>query len=145
MVLSFRSLFLSLAILVVVRACRKQTKLMLNYLLSGIIYHGNQSSTSSDLSPMSEQKSLPRRGRSRYHQHNNTTYTTNTTPRHRISTDILSSPLHHNPTDSAQQATLLLTSSPPRTASYLKKSNYSRMSNQFKPIQHRTIYTTTHQ
>ncbi|XP_037034782.1 Down syndrome cell adhesion molecule-like protein Dscam2 isoform X7 [Bradysia coprophila] len=30
-----------------------------------IIYHGNQSSTSSDLSPMSEQKSLPRRGRSR--------------------------------------------------------------------------------
>ncbi|XP_037907266.1 Down syndrome cell adhesion molecule-like protein Dscam2 isoform X13 [Hermetia illucens] len=30
-----------------------------------IIYHGTQSSTSSDLSPMSEQKSLPRRGRSR--------------------------------------------------------------------------------
>nr|NP_001286965.1 down syndrome cell adhesion molecule 2, isoform R [Drosophila melanogaster]AHN57990.1 down syndrome cell adhesion molecule 2, isoform R [Drosophila melanogaster] len=30
-----------------------------------IIYHGAQSSTSSDLSPMSEQKSLPRRGRSR--------------------------------------------------------------------------------
>lgn len=116
--------------------------------LTGIIYHGNQSSTSSDLSicDMPEQKSLPRRGRSRYHQHNNTTYTTNTTPRHRnLSSDILSSPLHHNLTDTAQQATLLLTSSPPRTASYLKKSNYSRMSNQFKPIQHRTIYTTTHQ
>ncbi|KAL9905343.1 Down syndrome cell adhesion molecule 2 isoform 4-T7 [Glossina fuscipes fuscipes] len=31
-----------------------------------IIYHGAQSSTSSDLSPMSEQKSLPRRGRSRH-------------------------------------------------------------------------------
>lgn len=30
------------------------------------IYHGAQSSTSSDISPMSEQKSLPRRGRSRY-------------------------------------------------------------------------------
>ncbi|XP_062708653.1 cell adhesion molecule Dscam2 isoform X4 [Aedes albopictus] len=30
-----------------------------------LIYHGTQSSTSSDLSPMSEQKSLPRRGRSR--------------------------------------------------------------------------------
>lgn len=113
--------------------------------LAGIIYHGNQSSTSSDLSPMSEQKSLPRRGRSRYHQHNNTTYTT---PRHRnLSSEILSSPLHHNtnnPSDATQQATLL-TSSPPRNASYLKKSNYSRMSSQFKPIQHRTIYTTTHQ
>ncbi|XP_055691014.1 cell adhesion molecule Dscam2 isoform X2 [Lutzomyia longipalpis] len=32
---------------------------------AGLIYHGTQSSTSSDLSPMSEQKSLPRRGRSR--------------------------------------------------------------------------------
>ncbi|XP_049818857.1 Down syndrome cell adhesion molecule-like protein Dscam2 isoform X3 [Aethina tumida] len=30
------------------------------------IYHGAQSSTSSDISPMSEQKSLPRRNRSRY-------------------------------------------------------------------------------
>ncbi|PSN52800.1 Down syndrome cell adhesion molecule-like protein Dscam2 [Blattella germanica] len=30
------------------------------------IYHGAQSSTSSDISPMSEQKSLPRRGRSRW-------------------------------------------------------------------------------
>ncbi|XP_049544463.1 Down syndrome cell adhesion molecule-like protein Dscam2 isoform X2 [Anopheles darlingi] len=48
-----------------------------------LIYHGTQSSTSSDLSPMSEQKSLPRRGRSRYHHlhlHN-----TNTTPRHKSS------------------------------------------------------------
>nr|XP_029721993.1 Down syndrome cell adhesion molecule-like protein Dscam2 isoform X4 [Aedes albopictus] len=33
--------------------------------IPGLIYHGTQSSTSSDLSPMSEQKSLPRRGRSR--------------------------------------------------------------------------------
>ncbi|XP_035789897.1 Down syndrome cell adhesion molecule-like protein Dscam2 isoform X1 [Anopheles albimanus] len=32
--------------------------------IPGLIYHGTQSSTSSDLSPMSEQKSLPRRGRS---------------------------------------------------------------------------------
>ncbi|KAL3284947.1 hypothetical protein HHI36_019078 [Cryptolaemus montrouzieri] len=36
-------------------------KLKHNYL-----YHGAQSSTSSDISPMSEQKSLPRRNRSRY-------------------------------------------------------------------------------
>nr|XP_018897402.1 PREDICTED: Down syndrome cell adhesion molecule-like protein Dscam2 isoform X3 [Bemisia tabaci] len=33
---------------------------------SNFIYHGAQSSTSSDLSPMSEQKSLPRQGRSRW-------------------------------------------------------------------------------
>lgn len=48
---------------------------------AGIIYHGAQSSTSSDLSPMSEQKSLPRRGRSRYH-HQQYQFSTNTTPRH---------------------------------------------------------------
>lgn len=30
------------------------------------MYHGAQSSTSSDISPMSEQKSLPRRNRNRY-------------------------------------------------------------------------------
>lgn len=35
-------------------------------LLVDFIYHGAHSSTSSDISPMSEQKSLPRRGRSRY-------------------------------------------------------------------------------
>ncbi|EFN62359.1 hypothetical protein EAG_01549 [Camponotus floridanus] len=34
--------------------------------VSDFIYHGT-SSTSSDISPMSEQKSLPRRGRSRWH------------------------------------------------------------------------------
>ncbi|OAD56368.1 Down syndrome cell adhesion molecule-like protein Dscam2 [Eufriesea mexicana] len=34
--------------------------------VSDVIYHGT-SSTSSDISPMSEQKSLPRRGRSRWH------------------------------------------------------------------------------
>lgn len=63
---------------------------------TGVIYHGNQSSTSSDLSPMSEQKSLPRRGRSRYH----TTYNTNTTPRHKPTPTIAqpppSSSSHHN-------------------------------------------------
>lgn len=32
----------------------------------GYLYHGAQSSTSSDISPMCEQKSLPRRNRSRY-------------------------------------------------------------------------------
>ncbi|XP_014217949.1 uncharacterized protein LOC106646421, partial [Copidosoma floridanum] len=34
--------------------------------VSDFMYHGT-SSTSSDISPMSEQKSLPRRGRSRWH------------------------------------------------------------------------------
>ncbi|XP_055845688.1 cell adhesion molecule Dscam2 isoform X7 [Episyrphus balteatus] len=53
--------------------------------LNSIIYHGAQSSTSSDLSPMSEQKSLPRRGRSRYHQQYH--FTTNTTPRHTKTTN----------------------------------------------------------
>lgn len=43
-------------------------------------YHGTQSSTSSDLSPISDQKSLPRHSRSRYHHHHQ--YPTNTTPRH---------------------------------------------------------------
>ncbi|SPP76231.1 blast:Down syndrome cell adhesion molecule-like protein Dscam2 [Drosophila guanche] len=52
-----------------------------------IIYHGAQSSTSSDLSPMSEQKSLPRRGRSRYH-HQQYQFSTNTTPRHHNSNKI---------------------------------------------------------
>ena len=45
-------------------------------------YHGTQSSTSSDLSPISDQKSLPRHSRSRYHQHQ---FPTNTTPRHQSS------------------------------------------------------------
>ncbi|XP_068083857.1 cell adhesion molecule Dscam2 [Anabrus simplex] len=35
-----------------------------NKIKHNLIYHGAQSSTSSDISPMSEQKSLPRRGRS---------------------------------------------------------------------------------
>ncbi|XP_037898439.1 Down syndrome cell adhesion molecule-like protein Dscam2, partial [Glossina fuscipes] len=55
-----------------------------------IIYHGAQSSTSSDLSPMSEQKSLPRRGRSRYH-HQIYQFSTNTTPRHHNSSKTSSS------------------------------------------------------
>lgn len=46
-------------------------------------YHGTQSSTSSDLSPISDQKSLPRHSRSRYHHHHQ--YPTNTTPRHQSS------------------------------------------------------------
>lgn len=121
----------------------------------GVIYHGNQSSTSSDLSPMSEQKSLPRRGRSRYHQQNNSTYTTNTTPRHKKSPSsaIVTSPILSTattntpkPINPAQQTTLLVSSSPRSISNaYCTKNNYSRMSNQFKPIQHRTINTTTPQ
>lgn len=57
----------------------------------GLIYHGTQSSTSSDLSPMSEQKSLPRRGRQRYHL---THHNTNTTPRHKPQA---SSTTNHSP------------------------------------------------
>uniref|UniRef100_A0A336M1C8 CSON009678 protein n=1 Tax=Culicoides sonorensis TaxID=179676 RepID=A0A336M1C8_CULSO len=60
----------------------------------GLIYHGTQSSTSSDLSPMSEQKSLPRRGRQRYHHiHHNT----NTTPRHKPSQASTSSTIQKSP------------------------------------------------
>ncbi|XP_071866018.1 Down syndrome cell adhesion molecule 2 isoform X1 [Bombus fervidus] len=51
---SFIKQYLSNKILLLVRA------------VSDFIYHGT-SSTSSDISPMSEQKSLPRRGRSRWH------------------------------------------------------------------------------
>lgn len=120
--------------------------------VAGIIYHGNQSSTSSDLSPMSEQKSLPRRGRSRYHQQNNPTYTTNTTPRHKKSPSsaiVTSSPLLSTATPKpiklAQQTTLLVASSPSRSHinnAYCNKNYYSRMSSQFKPI-HRTITNTS--
>lgn len=43
----------------------------LTLVVPDFIYHGAQSSTSSDISPMSEQKSLPRRGRSRYYNTKN--------------------------------------------------------------------------
>ncbi|KFB50862.1 AGAP004902-PA-like protein [Anopheles sinensis] len=68
--------------------------------IPGLIYHGTQSSTSSDLSPMSEQKSLPRRGRSRYHHLH--LHTTNTTPRHKSSKaqSPLASPRSSCPNDS---------------------------------------------
>ncbi|GFG32700.1 hypothetical protein Cfor_00545 [Coptotermes formosanus] len=42
----------------------KHSESLMLCLASNLIYHGAQSSTSSDISPMSEQKSLPRRGRS---------------------------------------------------------------------------------
>lgn len=116
---------------------------------AGIIYHGNQSSTSSDLSPMSEQKSLPRRGRSRYHQQNNPTYTTNTTPRHKKSPSpaiVTASPLLSTATPKpiklAQKPNLLVASSPSRSSHTNNANYYSRMSSQFKPI-HRTITNTS--
>lgn len=76
----------------------------------GLIYHGTQSSTSSDLSPMSEQKSLPRRGRQRYHHiHHNT----NTTPRHKPNQTQLATSQNSPPTYSASN---------------------TRMPSQFRPI-----------
>lgn len=134
---------------------------------SGVIYHGNQSSTSSDLSPMSEQKSLPRRGRSRYH----TTYNTNTTPRHKPTPTIAqpqqppssSSHHHHQLLQSSSHSntpTLLASSvvsatprhkhAPSVSASNIITPSGSssinntyqltpRMPSQFRPIPHRTI------
>lgn len=125
---------------------------------AGIIYHGNQSSTSSDLSPMSEQKSLPRRGRSRYHQQSNPTYTINTTPRHKTPTILapipktptqaLSQHVTHHPATQhqqyPQQTHIVASTTSPRSI-YSNKS-YSRMPNQFRPlVQHRTINTATQQ
>ncbi|XP_055627636.1 cell adhesion molecule Dscam2 isoform X10 [Toxorhynchites rutilus septentrionalis] len=92
-----------------------------------LIYHGTQSSTSSDLSPMSEQKSLPRRGRSRYHHlhlHN-----TNTTPRHKssLSSKKAQSPIA-SPRSSCQNDTQTI--------------QLPRMPSQFRPIHSsRTINT----
>lgn len=103
----------------------------------GIIYHGNQSSTSSDLSPMSEQKSLPRRGRSRYHQQTST-YTTNTTPRH-----TRQQPPQSTSNTPTITPTTLLVASPHSSSS---NSNKTRMPSQFRPIQHRTMnYPITRQ
>lgn len=121
--------------------------------IAGIIYHGNQSSTSSDLSPMSEQKSLPRRGRSRYHQQNNPTYTKNTTPRHKTPTLVAPIPktptqalsqqvTHHQHQQYPQQTHIVASATSPRSI-YSNKS-YPRMPNQFRPLaQHRTINTAT--
>lgn len=89
---------------------------------------------------MSEQKSLPRRGRSRYHQQNNPTYSINTTPRHK--TSALISPIPQIPTQ--QQTHIVASATSPRSI-YSNKS-YSRMPNQFRPlVQHRTINTATQQ
>ncbi|XP_026832515.1 Down syndrome cell adhesion molecule-like protein Dscam2 isoform X2 [Drosophila erecta] len=79
-----------------------------------IIYHGAQSSTSSDLSPMSEQKSLPRRGRSRYH-HQQYQFSTNTTPRHHNSNKM------NNNTTSNTNTTATNTTATPSTSSNSNK------------------------
>lgn len=59
-------------------------------IISDIVYHGTQSSTSSELSPVVEQKSLPRRGRPRYLSENAIyNFSTNTTPRHKACQSII--------------------------------------------------------
>ncbi|XP_037907257.1 Down syndrome cell adhesion molecule-like protein Dscam2 isoform X5 [Hermetia illucens] len=88
-----------------------------------IIYHGTQSSTSSDLSPMSEQKSLPRRGRSRYHQQHH--YSTNTTPRHTKSSNL-----------NANNVTTLLLTSPRSSNNNKTTNNKSTSQSQSKQHQH---------
>lgn len=104
---------------------------------TGIIYHGNQSSTSSDLSPMSEQKSLPRRGRPRYHQQ---TYTTNTTPRH------TRQPPQSTSNTPTITPTTLLAASPRSSSSNSNKTRMPSNTTQFRPIQHRTMnYPITRQ
>lgn len=93
---------------------------------TGIIYHGGQSSTSSDLSPpmsVDQQKSLPRRGRSRYHLHHITN--TNTTPRHKTK-NTLNSPLsspRNNCSSISNQSQVVVNS-----------NQYSMPSSQFRPI-----------
>ncbi|XP_055378995.1 cell adhesion molecule Dscam2 isoform X4 [Condylostylus longicornis] len=93
-----------------------------------IIYHGAQSSTSSDLSPMSEQKSLPRRGRSRYHQQH--LYSTNTTPRHSKSSNL-----------NANNITTLLVTSP-RSSNNRKKLNLNKLVTNSNAIQCGSTTTT---
>lgn len=106
---------------------------------------------------MSEQKSLPRRGRSRYHQQNNPTYSINTTPRHKTSaliTPIPKTPTqiqlhqlhqHQPPQQKLHQQTHTIASTTSPRSIYSSKS-YSRMPNQFRPlVQHRTINTATQQ
>jgi len=107
----------------------------------GLIYHGTQSSTSSDLSPMSEQKSLPRRGRSRYHHHH---YTTNTTPRHKPApqssqTSLVNNNNNTNPIITASTTNNLLNS----TNTSPRSCKNTRMQSQFRPIYNNNRITTT--
>uniref|UniRef100_A0A8D8F3N2 Down syndrome cell adhesion molecule-like protein Dscam2 n=2 Tax=Culex pipiens TaxID=7175 RepID=A0A8D8F3N2_CULPI len=99
--------------------------------IPGLIYHGTQSSTSSDLSPMSEQKSLPRRGRSRYHHlhlHN-----TNTTPRHKSSLSSSKTTTAQSPIASPRSSCINDT----------QTIQLPRMPSQFRPIHSsRTISNT---
>lgn len=101
---------------------------------TGIIYHGGQSSTSSDLSPpmSDQQKSLPRRGRSRYHLHH---INTNTTPRHKTKSTLnspLTSPRNCSNLPSSIQNQIVANS-----------NQYSMPTSQFRPIHStRTINLT---
>ncbi|CRL00266.1 CLUMA_CG013539, isoform A [Clunio marinus] len=101
----------------------------------GIIYHGAQSSTSSDLSPpMSDaQKSISRRGRTRYHLHH---INTNTTPRHNKTKTTLNSPL-----SSPRNSCSIFSSN---SSQIVANSNQNSMpSSQFRPIHNtRTINLT---
>jgi hypothetical protein len=92
------------------------------------IYHGGQSSTSSDLSPpmSDQQKSLPRRGRSRYHLHH-MTINTNTTPRHKTK-NTLNSPL------SSPRNNCSSVSSSNQNQIVVNSNQYSMPSSQFRPI-----------
>lgn len=104
---------------------------------TGIIYHGTQSSTSSDLSPpMSEQKSLPRRGnRSRYHHLHH--LNTNTTPRHKSTTQ---SPLA-SPRSSCKQIATNNSQLVSNVSQYSNPPNL-RMPSQFRPISRPITLTT---
>jgi len=104
---------------------------------TGIIYHGGQSSTSSDLSPpMSDKnKSLPRRGRSRYHlvHHINT----NTTPRHHKT---ISTNNSKNSPQASPRASCKLAPSSPHQNQIVSRSNLYGMTestasaSRFRPI-----------
>lgn len=78
---------------------------------------------------MSDQKSLPRRGRQRYHQQH-PSYTTNTTPRHKPA-------LTQQNTNSNN--TNLNTNTSPRSSNKIP-----RMPSQFRPIQNRTNTPSRH-
>lgn len=101
---------------------------------TGIIYHGGQSSTSSDLSPpmSDQQKSLPRgrSGRSRYHLHH---INTNTTPRHHTKQKTLNSPPLTSPRNKSSNQIVVA-----------NQYEYSMPlpSSQFRPIGSRTINLT---
>lgn len=85
-----------------------------------IVYHGTQSSTSSDLSPMVEQKSLPRRGRPRYLTESTIyNFTTNTTPRHKASQALINK--------SPNKATT-------KTQNVINELNFIDKNSKFRPI-----------